>query len=47
MAVARTVATECGFVVWDLYGELKGTDLFRYWAADGLHFNDDGHAMIA
>ncbi len=47
MATARAVATECGFAVWDLYEELRGQDLTLYWASDGLHFNDAGHALIA
>ena len=44
---ASTVAAECGYAVWDLHRELRGTDLDRYWAADGLHVSDTSHAMIA
>ena len=46
MSAARTIASESGYEIWDLFGELQGTDLTPYWAADGLHFNDAGHAMI-
>ncbi len=46
MSVASEVASGAGYGVWDLYAELKGR-AEPYWAADGLHFNDAGHAYIA
>jgi lysophospholipase L1-like esterase len=46
MAAASAVASECGYALWDLYGELKDTDLTPYWAKDGLHFNNEGHALL-
>jgi lysophospholipase L1-like esterase len=47
MQIALNMAAENGYDTWDLYGELKGTGLSPWWAPDGLHFNNDGHAMIA
>lgn len=43
---ALEAAKEHGYEVWDLYHETRGRT--EPWlAADGLHFNDTGHAMIA
>jgi lysophospholipase L1-like esterase len=47
MSVARSVARECGYDVWDLFTELSNGIAVRFWAADGMHFNNEGHAMIA
>jgi lysophospholipase L1-like esterase len=46
MTAAVAAATDAGYAVWDLYAELK--DLAQpFWAPDGVHFNDAGHAYIA
>jgi len=46
MSQARSLAWSSHFDIWDLYGETKDT-VSQYWTADGLHFNDAGHALIA
>jgi len=46
--VATSTAQRAGFEVWDLYRQLlHGPDTPGFWAPDGLHFNDAGHAWIA
>jgi lysophospholipase L1-like esterase len=47
MDTALGVARSLGYAVWDLRGELQAPDLERFWAPDGLHFNDAGHEWIA
>jgi lysophospholipase L1-like esterase len=47
MDVAISVARDFDYDVWDLFGELAGKNIDHYLADDGLHFNDQGHAMIA
>lgn len=47
MAAALSIAADAGYETWDLYGELVDCDPARYYAPDGLHFNDAGHAMTA
>ncbi len=46
MAAAKKCAIDAGYEIWDLYEELRGK-CEPYWATDGLHFNDAGHALIA
>jgi lysophospholipase L1-like esterase len=46
MAAAKQSASAAGYDLWDLYEELRGR-AEPYWATDGLHFNDAGHAFIA
>ena len=47
MAVALSIAAAAGYETWDLHGDLANSRLSSYYAPDGLHFNDAGHAMIA
>lgn len=44
--LARSLAYSSHFDIWDLYGETR-ENVSQYWAEDGLHFNDAGHALIA
>lgn len=46
MTAAKKSALAAGYEIWDLYEELRGRAQ-PYWATDGLHFNDVGHAFIA
>lgn len=46
MAQAIESARNAGYLIWDLYAELKGR-AEPYWAPDGVHFNDAGHQYIA
>ena len=46
MATASHIAVSNGYAIWDLYQECQA-DVARYWAADGVHFNDAGHQLIA
>lgn len=46
MTAAVQIAGENGYSIWDLYHESQD-EVAKYWAADGLHFNDAGHQMIA
>ena len=46
MAAATALAREQHYDIWDLYNETKA-DTAPLLAADGLHFNDTGHALIA
>lgn len=46
MAGALSIAEAVGYETWDLHGDLMNSDLSPYYAPDGLHFNDAGHAMI-
>jgi lysophospholipase L1-like esterase len=47
MEIATQIAAESGFALWDLFRELRGTDISAHWANDGLHFNNDGHAWLS
>jgi lysophospholipase L1-like esterase len=48
MAEALRLAKGHGYETWDLYHELRESPkLQEYWAADGLHFNANGHAFLA
>jgi lysophospholipase L1-like esterase len=48
MGVALDLARKHQFEIWDLYYELRDSpELPKYWANDGMHFNDAGHAMLA
>jgi len=48
MAAALMCAQANPFQIWDLFNELRQqSTLTTYWAADGLHFNDAGHAFVA
>jgi lysophospholipase L1-like esterase len=43
---ALRIATSLNLQIWDLYAEsLSFGD--KYWADDGLHYNDAGHEFIA
>jgi lysophospholipase L1-like esterase len=45
---AMRLARKHGFKIWDLLSEMKNNPaLPGYWAPDGMHFNDTGHAMLA
>jgi lysophospholipase L1-like esterase len=44
--LARSLAYSSHFDICDLYAETK-ENVSQYWAEDGLHFNDAGHALIA
>lgn len=46
MAEALRAARGLGYEIWDLHGETRGRTE-PLLAADGLHFNDAGHTMIA
>lgn len=46
MSVAIEIAGASGYSTWDLYHECRD-EVAEYWAADGLHFNDAGHQLIA
>lgn len=46
MTAATGIARAHHYDVWDLYNETKA-DTAQLLAADGLHFNDTGHAFIA
>lgn len=46
MNAVTAIAQAAGYDLWDLYNETKHTTA-PLLAADGLHFNDDGHALIA
>lgn len=45
VGLARSLAYSSHFDIWDLYAETK-ENVSQYWAEDGLHFNDAGHALI-
>jgi len=47
MEAALEVARDHEYEIWDLHGELGGAGAEPYLAADGKHFNELGHAMIA
>jgi len=47
MDVAVSVARACGYDVWNLFRDISTEIIASYWADDGMHFNDGGHAMIA
>lgn len=44
--LARSLAYSSHFDICDLYADTKDS-VSQYWAEDGLHFNDAGHALIA
>lgn len=46
VTAAVQIAGENGYSIWDLYHESQDV-VAKYWAADGLHFNDAGHQLIA
>lgn len=46
MGAAIDLARSFQYDIWDLYGETKGKTA-HLLAADGVHFNDEGHALIA
>jgi len=46
MDAVTGLARTSGYDIWDLYRETKDT-VTLLLAADGLHFNDQGHALIA
>jgi len=46
MEVATSLADSCGYDIWDLFKETKGRT-GPLLANDGMHFNDEGHALIA
>lgn len=46
MSQALSLAWSTRYDIWDLYGETKDS-VSKYWAPDGLHFNESGHALIA
>jgi len=47
MAVAQSIAATSGYETWDLHADLANSNLSLYYAPDGLHLNEAGHAMIA
>ncbi len=48
MGLALSIARAYRFEVWDLYAEMLGNPVLpTYWATDGMHFNDVGHAFLA
>lgn len=46
MGAAIQIAGSQGYSIWNLDQECQA-DISRYWAADGMHFNDAGHQLIA
>lgn len=46
MAAATDLARQAGYAIWDLFHETHHATA-PLLAADGLHFNDAGHAFIA
>lgn len=46
MGLAHSLAYSSHFDICDLYAETK-ENVSQYWAGDGLHLNDAGHALIA
>ncbi len=46
MDPAMKLAQQAGYEVWDLWRATEPVAP-RYWATDGLHFNDAGHQYIA
>ncbi len=46
MAAATDLARQAGYEIWDLFHETKHTTA-PLLAADGMHFNDAGHAFLA
>ena len=47
MAAAIDEAEQTGYQIWDLYAGFRAAPPTPFWHPDGLHFNDDGHAMLA
>lgn len=46
MTAATDLARETGYEIWDLFNETRHTTA-PLLAADGMHFNDTGHAFLA
>jgi lysophospholipase L1-like esterase len=46
MGAALEIAQAAGYEIWDLYHEVMPV-VEPYWDADGVHFNDAGHAFLA
>ncbi len=46
MDAALAAARLHGYETWDLFRETRA-EAAPFWADDGVHFNDDGHAYIA
>ena len=46
MTHALQLARKHNYDIWDLYRETQN-EVSRFWAKDGLHFNDAGHQLLA